>query len=70
MNKCFNIIARQCMFNALQNVKNIIGYKYVLHICNFGFHLLDKDKKYCLQRFKCACLSTENSFMLIVFSEK
>ena len=44
MNKCFNIIARQCMFNALQNANTIIGYKYVFCII-FGFNLLDKEKK-------------------------
>ena len=45
MNKCFNIIARQCMFNALHNTNNIIGYTYVLYICKFGFNWLDKDIK-------------------------
>ena len=52
MNKCFNIIARQCMFNALQNAKNIIGYKYVLYICKFGFNLLDKDKQILFTAFQ------------------
>ena len=57
MNKCSNIIVRQCMFNALQNVKNIIGRKFVFY--RFGFYLLDRDLKYCIQRCKPASLSTK-----------
>ena len=43
MNKCYNIIVRQCMFNAFHNAINIIEYKLALYRCKFGFNLFDRD---------------------------
>ena len=61
INKCSNIIVRQCMFTTLQNANNIIGYIWVFYRCKFGFKLLDRDLKYCSQCFKPASLFTEKT---------
>ena len=59
INKCYNIIVRQYMFNAFQNANNIIGYKFAFYRCKLGLNLFDRDLQYCLQRCKPASSSTE-----------